>query len=299
MKLAISISGGGALGIGPLHFMRRLEDELGFHLADAGSAFAGTSTGSIVAAGLCTGMTATQLYDLYRNNLPSIFTRIRFPRIVSLFSSDFHLYKNSNLKHLLQQNFAGTMDKFKKPIYIPSTFMNGQRVEKVWDRGDNTTDQWFAILSSCSAPTYFDPISRDKDGVTETYCDGGLWANDPIMVLESGLKTIPEFNGDYKILSFNTGMRHPNEGFEHNSIVGWGKYIINEWVARTGSAGLYEAQANLGLENVQRLAPMIEKPFAMDDLSILDEVCDIWDKYYESDSIGEKTCEFIKTTINA
>ena len=62
MKLAISISGVGALDIGPLQFMRRLENDLGMHLANAGAAFAGTSTGSIVAAGLCSGMTAAQLY---------------------------------------------------------------------------------------------------------------------------------------------------------------------------------------------------------------------------------------------
>lgn len=298
MKLAISISGGGALGIGPLHFMRRLEDELGFTLADAGVAFAGTSTGSIVAAGLCSGMTAAQLYDLYRNNLPSIFTKVWLPKIFSFFSSDYHLYDNSNFKKLLQQNFSQTMDQFKKLIYIPSTFMNGKHVEKVWDRGDKTTDQWFAILSSCSAPTYFDPVSRDKDGQTETYCDGGLWANDPIMVLESGLNNVQEYKGNYKILSFNTGMRHPNIGIKHKSIIGWGKYIMNEWVARTGSAGLYETVANIGFGNVFRLAPFIEKPFAMDDLSILDEVCNIWDEYYDKNDHGKKACEFIKTTID-
>ena len=41
MKLAISISGGGALGIGPLQFMRSLENDLGMHLANAGFAHSG------------------------------------------------------------------------------------------------------------------------------------------------------------------------------------------------------------------------------------------------------------------
>lgn len=43
MKLAISISGVGALDIGPLLFIRRLENNLSMHLADAGAAFARTS----------------------------------------------------------------------------------------------------------------------------------------------------------------------------------------------------------------------------------------------------------------
>ncbi len=280
MKLAISISGGGALGIGPLHFMSRLEAKLGYHLADAGVAFAGTSTGSIVAAGLCSGMTADQLYKLYKENLPAIFTKIKFAKLVNLFFSDYHLYDNTNLKKLLQDKFKHCMYEFPKPIFIPATFMNGESVEKVWDRGDGMTDQWFAILSSCSAPTYFDPVSRTKNDKTEIYCDGGMWANDPIMVLEAGLNKVQDLKGNYKILSFNTGMRHPNYGFKSKGLIGWGKYIMNEWVARTGQAGLFQARANIGEENVYRAAPTILKPFAMDDLKILDEVCEIWDKYY-------------------
>ena len=102
MKLAIAISGGGALGIGPLQFMRRLEADLGMSLADAGFAFAGTSTGSIVAAGLCSGMSAAQLYDLYKNNLKAIFTKVSAARILT---KNYYRYDNANLKKLLQQNF--------------------------------------------------------------------------------------------------------------------------------------------------------------------------------------------------
>lgn len=294
MKLAISISGGGALGIGPLHFMCRLEEKLGYHLADAGVAFAGTSTGSIVAAGLCSGMTADQLFKLYKENLPAIFTKIRFGKLIKLFFSDYHLYNNTNLTKLLQYNFNKTMDQFPKPIYIPATFMNGESVEKVWDRRDTTIEQWFAILSSCSAPTYFDPVSRQQNSKTEFYCDGGLWANDPIMVLEAGLNRVPDFKGNYKILSFNTGMRHPNYGFKSKGLLGWGKYIMNEWVARTGQAGLFQAKANIGDDNVYRVAPTILKPFAMDDLTILDEVCNIWDDHYNK--YGQAVVDYINST---
>lgn len=160
------------------------------------------------------------------------------------------------------------------------------------------TDQWFAILSSCSAPTYFDPVSRMKDGKKEVYCDGGLWSNDPVMVLESGLNKYKEFKDDYKILSFNTAMRHKNIAFEHGSILGWGKYIMEEWVARTGRSGYFQACANIGEENVCRLAPQIGTALAMDDLKILDQICEIWDKYYDTDDNGKKTCDFVMSTCN-
>ncbi len=293
MKLAIAISGGGALGIGPLQFMRRLEADLGMSLADAGFAFAGTSTGSIVAAGLCSGMSAAQLYDLYRNNLKAIFTKVSAARILT---KNYYRYDNANLKKLLQQNFRYKMYEFKKPIYIPATFMNGDSVEKVWDRGDGMTDQWFAVLSSCSAPTYFEPVNRTKDGKKEIYCDGGMWSNDPIMVLESGLNKVPEFKGNYKILSFNTGMRHPNKAPDDMSIIGWGKYILEEWVARTGRSGFFQAQANIGKENVYRVVPEVDKKYAMDDLTIIDKVSDIWDKLY--DEIGAEVLAFVRSTMS-
>ena len=41
-QLCISVEGGGALGIGPLAFMCRLEQDLGKKLGDLTSAFAGT-----------------------------------------------------------------------------------------------------------------------------------------------------------------------------------------------------------------------------------------------------------------
>ena len=292
MRLTISISGGGALGIGPLHFMRRLEKDTGVRLADVGAAFSGTSTGSIIAAGLCHGMSAEDIYNLYRSNLPSIFSKVLIKNVVN----DYHLYDNSYLKKLLQKTFKRKMYEFEKPIYIPATFMNGDSVEKVWDRGDGMTDQWFAILSSCSAPTYFNPISRIKNGQKEVYCDGGLWANDPIMVLESGLNKYKEFKDDYKILTFNTAMRHTNIAFERGSLLGWGKYIMEEWVARTGRSGYFQACANIGEKNVCRLAPRIGKAFAMDNLKILDQICEIWDKYYDEDDNGKKACEFVMST---
>ena len=99
MKLGISITGGGALGIGPLQFMRRLEADLGKKLASVGDAFAGTSTGSIVATGLANGMTAETLYNLYKDNLPKIFKKVSSTRILS---KSYYRYDNSYLKKMLQ-----------------------------------------------------------------------------------------------------------------------------------------------------------------------------------------------------
>lgn len=291
-KLVIAVSGGGALGIGPLQFMRRLEKDLGKKLGDISVAFAGTSTGSIIAGALCRGLDAETVYGLYREKLPKIFKK---KKNLGVLSSDYVKYENAGLKESLYEIFGKQkMNEFPKPIYIPTTFMNGESVEKVWDRNDSWMDQAFAIMSSCSAPTYFDTLELKQGSKTCYYCDGGMWANDPIMALEAGMKKSGEVE-NFKILSFNTGMLVPNNKPKNFTAVGWLSYIMDNWIARTGNANLFEARANLGKENIFRCEPKVEKSYPMDDLKKLDTVSDIWDAYYET--VKADVIKFVKSTL--
>ena len=297
-KLVISVCGGGALGIGPLKFMSLLEKDLGEKLAVVSEAFAGTSTGSIIASGLCEGMSAQELFDLYKDNLETIFKK-KSGALPPIARSNYYRYDNAGLKKLLYKYFPGKMDKFEKPIYIPTTFMNGESVEKVWDRGDDWMDRAYAILSSCSAPTYFDTLTLDG----KVYCDGGMWANDPIMVLESGLKKLCEnkkkyrdlFSDGIKILTFNTGMITPNKAPAKKNALGWLEYIMDDWIARTGNSNYFEACANIGKENVCRVAPQVDKKYAMDDLTLVDKVASIWEKEYKN--VKKDVLKFVRSTM--
>ena len=284
-KLAISINGGGALGVGPLQFMCRLESDLGKKLCNVSFAYGGTSTGSIIAAGLCEGKSAQELMDLYKGNLKNIFDKYSWYKRLNL---KCPTYDNTNLKKILRQEFDGYIKDWKKPIFIPTTHMNGKSVEKVWDMGDGDIEKWFAILTSCSAPTYFDVV---MDG-TDSYCDGGMWSNDPIMVLESGLKAKGFTN--FKILSFNTGMDTPNTASGNMTQVGWLEYILDEWVARSGKSNYFECCANIGKANVFRASPEHDKKIEMDkvDDDTVNEVIEIWDKYY--DSVRDEVLAFMK-----
>lgn len=284
-KLGISINGGGMLGCGPLQFMCRLESDLGKKLCNVSFAYAGTSTGSIIAAGLAEGKSAQELMDLYKGNLKKIFEKYSWYKRMQ---PKCPTYDNSNLKKILKREFGGCIGDWKKPIYIPTTHMNGESVEKVWDLGDPDIEKWFAVLTSCSAPTYFDVVVDGKD----SYCDGGMWANDPIMVLESGLKN--SGYTDFKILQFNTGMDVPNTDSGNKTLVGWAEYIFDEWVARSGMSNYYECCANIGKENVFRASPSHSSKIEMDkvDDKTVQEVIEIWDEYY--DSVRKELLKFIK-----
>ena len=274
--LAISINGGGALGIGPLAFMCRLESDVGKKLSDISVAFAGTSTGAIIAGGLDEGYSAQELFNLYRDNLKKIFTKYSWYKRLQ---PSCPTYDNSNLKKLLAENFTGKVCEWKKPIYIPTTHTNGESVEKVWDLGDKTIDKATAILTSTAAPTYFDCVKIGKDN----YIDGGMWKNDPIDVLNAGLKR-SEYRDNIRILSFNTGMDTPNTLTGNQSLIGWASYIFDEWVARAGKSGAYEVKADLGDENVALASPKNGHKIKMDhtDDETLDKIIKIWENYYDA-----------------
>ena len=96
-----------------------------------------------------------------------------------------------------------------------------------------------------------------------------------------------------KILSFNTGMDTPNDDTKGNrNLLQWGEYILDNWVARAGKSDLFEAQANLGKENVYEVSPKVKKKYKMDNLSIKDEIIHIWDE--EFNRIGDEVVKFIK-----
>ena len=119
--LTISVAGGGALGIGPLQFLCRLEQDLGKKIPLISAAYAGTSTGSIIAAGLNEGYSAHELFELYKKNLKAIFTKYSWYKRLN---PKCPTYDNSKSKDLLKEKFKGTIGDWKKPIYIPTTVMN-------------------------------------------------------------------------------------------------------------------------------------------------------------------------------
>ena len=282
--LAISINGGGALGVGPVALMVEMEKALGEgkKLADLAIAFGGTSTGAIVAGLLNEGFSALQIRELYRNNLKKIFKKYSlWERIKDLKKPT---YDHTHLKNLLQEIMKGKCSDWKKPIFIPATRLNGKSCEKVWDLKDTEVDKWFAVLSSTSAPTYFD-VEKLGD---EWYCDGGMWANSPIAVLNAGLNRT-EYRGRYRILTFDTDMDMISTVEGNQTLLGWGNYVLNEWVARSGKSGDFQVRADIGREKVCVLSPSVNEPgakkkvkYEMDDVSdeTLDKLEEIWKDYF-------------------
>lgn len=284
-QLCISVEGGGALAIGPLAFMCRLEQDLGKSISEITSAYSGTSTGAIVTACFDEGMSAHDIFKLYQDNLKKMFTK--YPWYKRL-TPACPTYDNSNLKELLKEKLIGKVNDWQKPIYISTTHMNGESVEKVWDLNDKDVDKWFAVLTSTAAPTYFDVIENEG----ESYCDGGLWCNCCADIVIAG--QFKQGNRNLKLLNFNTGMDLPNTEKGNKTLVGWAEYMINDWIARSSKSPIYEAKAILGNDYVFDASPKYDKKIKMDDVSdkTINLVIQIWEDYYET--VRNDILDFIK-----
>jgi hypothetical protein len=280
--LCLSVTGGGILGVGPAHYISRLETDLGFPLHKKLVGQAGTSTGSIIAAAMAEGLKGSDIEELYKKNGSKIFTKYS---AIKRLNAKCPTYDNSNLKRILKEKFKGKLKDWNEPIFITTTFMNGPSVEKVWDPKDDV-EKWFAVLTSCSAPTYFDVIVDDNK---RSFCDGGMWANSCPDVLMAGM--FRRGYRDIRILNLETGMDAPNTDCGNKTLVGWGKYIITNWAARASRAPGYVVASVLGDENFFNVLPKIDKPLDMDKVSVIDKVISIWDKKYNEDR--DKVLKFV------
>lgn len=71
----LSIDGGGIRGVYPAHILRCIEERLQVNLHDTFDMIAGTSTGSIIAAGIAVGMAPGDIVGMYQKHGARIFTK--------------------------------------------------------------------------------------------------------------------------------------------------------------------------------------------------------------------------------
>lgn len=177
MKKVLTQAGGGIFGVGPANYIADIEGAAGEVVQDLVDAFAGTSVGAVNSGILGCGYSGAQLKGFYPELSPAFFghTSIRYtltkcgPR-----------YDDAELLRVLKKKCGDrTMSETVKPTYI--TAWNAvKHCLKVFGPGDKTVPVWYAIRASMSAPTYFGIL----DGI---YGDGGLSANDPLIVAFAGV----------------------------------------------------------------------------------------------------------------
>ena len=171
-NVAIAIDGGGIKGVIVTKALSILEQELGKPVSSMVQLAAGTSTGSIISAGLGCGLSAEQLFQLYVDLGAEIF---KPSWRTALFPISRYRYESKPLETALNQAIGkikvGDLWNRAHPFdVVMPTFdvvANRTRFIKPWKTEYQTWPISRAILASSSVPTYF-PV------VAGRYIDGGV-----------------------------------------------------------------------------------------------------------------------------
>jgi predicted acylesterase/phospholipase RssA len=272
---AIAIDGGGIRGIIPAVALSMLEDELDKPVYEIFELAAGTSTGSILSAGLGAGLTAQKMADLYRELGTTIFPRT-LRRL--LWPLTRYRYSAQPLQSALSSVFGNMkMGDFwaddPKIDVVLTTFdlvENRTRFIKPWKEEYAAWPVSFAVQASSTVPTYF-PVVEGR------YIDGGVgsYANPCYLAAYEALICLGWNLEETTLISLGTGREaHKFEPHQANKMWAW------DWIGPALGAFLQSADdqqvhlVDTFFEKLdfRRFQINLREPIEMDDASKIDEL---------------------------
>ena len=247
---------------------------------------AGTSTGSIIAAGVATGVPAANIVDMYKEHGARIFQKKRFfcpgRRLKNIFQPMLNsVYDAQYLKNVLADVFQeNRLGEIEKPLLLPCTDIGNGCVHvlksgysKEFTRDSNVLVK-DAVLASCSAPTYFDPHTLDR----YLLADGGLWANNPALAAVIDAKgRLGVSQDDIQILTIGTG--HSKTMYGTSTSRRWG--LINGWrhkefisfiLSLQSQSAMNYLKLQLRPNQIKRIDFESDLPLPLDDVSKIDDL---------------------------
>ena len=185
----LAIDGGGIRGIFPACVLAELEERYlsGSSITRYFDLITGNSTGGIIAIGLGAGLRAAKLRDLYMERGGDVFPPVGpFGKSLRFLRGCFkNRYRRDGLEAVLYELLGDrTLGESRARLCIPScdgrysdlyVFKTPHHPDYRLDFREKMTK---VAAATSAAPTYFRPL--DDGGFT--FVDGGLWANNPIMV---------------------------------------------------------------------------------------------------------------------
>lgn len=219
----LAIDGGGQRGLIAIRQVRKLEDELNIPAAQVFGAMGGTSTGSLITAGLVLGRTAREIENMYIHDSPGVFQRDIIGMVRSLGTMQY-----SPLP--LQRMVRGvTGDKrlsdLSTNILITAVrFIDAKQINL--DNGPNSgtgnvllSD---AVLASSFPPFYWPPHNIPSIG--ECY-DGGtkaVAANPVKLMCDYAFQDLGYLPDKTQVISLGTGRYvGPNTRANFFELFGW------------------------------------------------------------------------------
>lgn len=237
---------------------------------------AGTSTGAILAVGLGLGLSSKDLLKFYRSEGPKIFP------------------KNRALRHWLKSKYeSGTLrDRLESVLgtrklrescvrlVIPTVRAVHGEAEAITTphSADRTAFRDIsavdAVLASSAAPTYFDDAEVAGNIAVETYLDGGIWANNPVLpAIAEAVRHLKVPLDRIDVLSVGT-MGNEVDFTEslRKGIAGWAPSSADLFFAAQESAAATLADTFLGLSRHLRVNQQTPTPIKLDDIDAIEDM---------------------------
>lgn len=273
----LSIDGGGIRGLLPALFLEKLErrflngEPIGRHF----DMIVGTSTGGIIALGLGSGMRASDIARVYLERGTVIFPQANllgrcWRQIRGTVGTIYdRRVLESELRRIFQDRTFGEsgvplcIPAFEGRFSEPYIFKTPHHPDYKRDGRERMVD---VALSTAVAPTNFDAV--DRDGYT--FIDGGIWANNPIMIgVVDALTCYKIARRQMRVLSIGTGKDRLR--VDPSTKVGgryhWARHFYKAAMAAQSHNAQGQAYLLLGKDRVTRIdGPETHDPIGMDDV---------------------------------
>jgi len=270
----LSLDGGGIKGTFTASVVANLENMLGAPIAQYFDLITGTSTGGIIALGLGSGLKGSEILNFYVKKGPQIFP-----------STGMHQRLQHTIKGLVRPKHSSTIlrehlvDVFGEKrlgescsrLVIPCFDCNAGRVQLfktahhsrfVQDYKMSTVD---IALATSAAPTYFSVFTA-QDG--QSFLDGGVWANCPVLVgLLEAMFILQTNPAEIDVLSIGT----TDAAFDISGrrriggLLSWSNTIVSVLMQAQIDAAMAQAQIVTGKRLLRIDAIAREGRFRLDD----------------------------------
>ncbi|MEN6320347.1 MAG: CBASS cGAMP-activated phospholipase [Syntrophaceae bacterium] len=275
----LSLDGGGIKGLFSAAILAHFEDDLNVKITDYFDLIVGTSTGGIIALALGVDMSPKDIVHFYVNEARNIFAG-NSPALPRRFwhrlrHGIWNKYSQEPLKQALKDCFGERLlGESKKRLVIPS-YNTGQDDIYLFKtphherlRRDYKIPIWHVALATSAAPSYF-PCCQIIHNIR--LIDGGVWANNPIMVgITEAVSLLGVSLDNIHVLSLGTTdeVKGRSRKLDHGGLWQWKEDAVNV-VLRGQNIGAYtQALHLLGRGKIHRIDPKVpDKMFALDKLS--------------------------------
>lgn len=248
----LSLDGGGIRGVLSATILKEVEKTLiektGKKLHEYFDLVTGTSTGSILAAGIASGMSASELLELYEKEGENIFPKcVRWQRKWRLLGQLLgnhvlypHEYGNQGLTNVLKRRLPNkesgeplTIQDIKETqLLIPAYDVYSRNT--TWFNNSSPTawysnlELWKICTASSSAPTFFPPYELPYNAEQSLpHIDGGVSANNPaLMAIAHALQIERQNKSNFNlndIAVFSIGTGNTTCPYTYKEVKGWGQ----------------------------------------------------------------------------